>query len=287
MNNETDLKVINGVPMMGSRAIANTTNKEHKNVVRDIKVMLEQLGLYVGYDKVENAMVERFGHGSNLNNYDFKGFFINHKEYNGRTVIDEIWLNEDLSMTLITGYDPKRRLDLIEQWQRMKVELTQPRIAAPAPAQQAISTSDHILSVARVVAEATASATMKAVMDVIGQQVIHAPVLPTPEAALITEPEIHHQESEFVPVIDLVWKFGLSDAACRRLASYSNLPTKLTNGERGYLLVHNVAFSEAFSCLIEESTPPTGKLKRWQHPDFGGFALKITEANKAAVEAKR
>jgi hypothetical protein len=45
-----------------------------------------------------------------------KVFFISYKDY--RTyVIDEIWLNEDLSMTLITGYDPKRRLALIEQWQ--------------------------------------------------------------------------------------------------------------------------------------------------------------------------
>ncbi|HAF1611142.1 TPA: DNA-binding protein, partial [Salmonella enterica] len=31
---------------------------------------------------------------------------------------------------------------------------------------------------------------------------------------------------------------------------------------------------DALKALIEESTPPTGKLKRWQHPDFGGFALR-------------
>lgn len=270
MKNNTDLRIINDVPMMDSNAIASTTDKEPKHVVRDIKVMLERLGLY----------------SPSMDNNDFKGFFIIYKEYCGRTVIDEIWLNEDLSMTLITGYDPKRRLALIEQWQEMKTELTQPRIAAPVK-QEPKPMNKDILDIARVVAEATAGATMKAVMDVISQQVIHAPVLPTPEAVLITKPEIHYHESEFVPVIDLVWKFGLSDAACRRLASHSNLPTKLTNGERGYLLVHNVAFSEAFSCLIEESTPPTGKLKRWQHPDFGGFALKITEANKAAVEAKQ
>lgn len=292
MNNETDLKIVNGVPMMGSRAIANTTNKEHKNVVRDIKVMLKQLGLYVGYDKVENAMVERFGHSSNLNNYDFKGFFINYKEYNGRSVIDEIWLNEDLSMTLITGYDPKRRLALIEQWQCMKAELAQPRIAAPA--QQAISTSDHILSVARVVAEATASATMKAVMELSSTQVFAVQILPpvspervAPVSAVAAEPIATHPAPEFSPVIDLMWAFGISDAACRRLASFANLPTKLTNGERGHLLIHHASFADAAFALIEESTPPTGKLKRWQHPDFGGFALKITEANKAAVEAKQ
>lgn len=86
---------------------------------------------------------------------------------------------------------------------------------------------------------------------------------------------------------NLAWDFGLSDTSCRRLANYANLPTKLTNGERGYLLVHRESFAEAVFTLIEESTPPTGKRKRWQHPDFGGFTLKVTEANKAAAEAKQ
>lgn len=306
MSNEADLKIVNGVRMMGSNAIANTTNKEHKNVVRDIKVMLEQLGLYVGYDKVEIAMVERFGHGSNLSDNDFKGFFINYKEYNGRNVIDEIWLNEDLSMTLITGYDANRRLAIIKQWQAMKAEMEQPRIAAPAP--QAISVSDHILSVARVVAEATASATMKAVMEVSALPVTNtqsrdsqgtgAPALKLGFEGIyewyaqhpLKKPngqDNQPPEPEFSLVTNLAWDFGLSDTSCRRLANYANLPTKLTNGERGHLLVHRESFAEAVFTLIEESTPPTGKRKRWQHPEFGGFTLKNTEANKAAVEAKQ
>lgn len=276
MNNETDLKIINGQPMMSSREIAAVTGKEHKHVVRDIKSMLEQLGIYC----------------PEMDDNDFKGFLIINKEYCGRNVIDEIWLNEDLSMTLITGYDANRRLALIKQWQAMKVELEHPRIAAPAP--QAIAASDHILSVARVVAEATASATMKAVMELSGTQAFTIQALPpaSPEpvaqvSAVTAEPVSTQPAPEFSPVIDLMWAFGISDAACRRLASYSNLSTKLTNGERGHLLVHRESFAEAVFTLIEESTPPTGKRKRWQHPEFGGFALKITEANKAAVEAKQ
>ncbi|ENT7737381.1 Rha family transcriptional regulator [Salmonella enterica subsp. enterica] len=109
-------------PMMGSREIAKVTSKEHRNVVRDINAMLEQLGI----------------HRSNLNDDDFKGFIIKRKEYQGRDVVDEIWLDENLSMTLVTGYDAKRRLALIEQWQAMKIELKQPRPAslltlAPTP----------------------------------------------------------------------------------------------------------------------------------------------------------
>jgi phage regulator Rha-like protein len=275
---EKQMKVVNGQPLMGSRGIANAVDKEHKQVVRDIKTMLEQLGI----------------DGTDLHDDEFKGFLIVYKEYNGRTVIDEIWLDETLSTTLVAGYDVHRRLALVKQWQAMKVELAQPRLAAPAPALQSISASDHILSVARVVAEATASATMKAVMELSGTQVFAAQALPpaSPEPAaqastLSAEPVASQPTPEFSPVIDLMWDFGISDAACRRLASYANLPTKLTNGERGHLLIHHASFADAVFTLIDESTAPTGKRKRWQHPGFGGFTLKVTEANKAAVEAKQ
>lgn len=275
---EKQMKVVNGQPLMGSRGIANAVDKEHKQVVRDIKTMLEQLEI----------------DGTDLHDDEFKGFLIVYKEYNGRTVIDEIWLDETLSTTLVAGYDVHRRLALVKQWQAMKVELSQPRLAAPAPAPQSISASNHILSVARVVAEATASATMKAVMELSGTQVFAAQALPpaSPEPAsqastLSAEPVASQPTPEFSPVIDLMWAFGISDAACRRLASYANLPTKLTNGERGHLLIHHASFADAVFTLIDESTAPTGKRKRWQHPDFGGFTLKVTEANKAAMEAKQ
>ncbi|HIF4820244.1 TPA: Rha family transcriptional regulator [Serratia marcescens] len=275
---EKQMKVVNGQPLMGSRGIANAVDKEHKQVVRDIKTMLEQLGI----------------ESTDLHDDEFKGFFIVYKEYNGRTVVDEIWLDETLSTTLVAGYDVHRRLALVKQWQAMKVELAQPRLAAPAPVPQAISASDHILSVARVVAEATASATMKAVMELSGTQVFAAQALPpaspeqvAPEPVATAEPVGTPPAPEFSPVIDLMWAFGISDAACRRLASYANLPTKLTNGERGHLLIHHSSFADAVFTLIDESTPPTGKRKRWQHPDFGGFTLKVTETNKAAVEAKQ
>ncbi len=275
---EKQMKVVNGQPLMGSRSIANAVDKEHKQVVRDIKTMLEQLGI----------------DSTDLHDDEFKGFFIVYKEYNGRTVVDEIWLDETLSTTLVAGYDVHRRLALVKQWQAMKVELAQPRLAAPAPVQQAISASDHILSVARVVAEATASATMKAVMELSGTQVFAAQALPpaSPDPAaqvsvVAAKPVGTPPAPEFSPVIDLMWAFGISDAACRRLASYANLPTKLTNGERGHLLIHHSSFADAVFTLIDESTSPTGKRKRWQHPDFGGFTLKVTETNKAAVEAKQ
>ncbi|WP_227699359.1 MULTISPECIES: Rha family transcriptional regulator [unclassified Raoultella] len=250
-----NMKSVNGVLMMSSSEIAVVTDKEPKHVVRDIKTMLEQLGIY----------------GPNLDDNDFKGFFISYKDYCGRTVIDEIWLNEDLSMTLITGYDPKRRLALIEQWQGMKKVLEQPRIEAPTTYQTA-----DMLSLARVVAEATASATMKAVMEVMGSNLISAtPGEPKPlhvdHAAQTAQEET--KEPEYVPVHKVSWAAGMSDATCRRLVSFYDLPNCQLDGVRG-LCVHRAFFMSAVEVLIKGSTPPAKGRKRWQHPEFGGFELR-------------
>lgn len=272
---EKQITVVDGKPMMGSRKIAVVVGKDHGKVCRDIRVMLGKLYNLSEEDCTRNPdLAYLTNHGITCHQYD---------ESNPNAW--EYWLDHEHSECLVTGYDASRRMALIRSWKELNAELAQPRIAAPAP--QAIPASDHILSVARVVAEATASATMKAVMEITGTQIFTAQSLPAPPAETVVKLVPESPESEFLPVIDLVWAFGISDAACRRLASYSNLPTKLTNGERGHLLVHRKSFAEAVFMLIEESTPPTGKRKRWQHPEFGGFTLKVTEANKAAVEAKQ
>ncbi|ATM88721.1 DNA-binding protein [Yersinia frederiksenii] len=251
--------------MMGSRKIAKATGKNHDHVKRDIITMLEQLKI----------------HRPNQEDDDSKGFFISRKQYQGRDVIDEIWLNEDLSMTLITGYDPKRRLALIEQWQEMKTELAQQRITA-LPAPQETHMNNDILSLARVVAEATASATMKAVIDIVGiqkYQPVAEPVAaiapPAPETLQINHQAPVGEQPEYVLVSELSWACGLSDDACRRLVKFSNLPTRRTNGDKGHLLVHRDSFMSAAQTLLDESIPPTGKLKRWQHPEFKGFTLRL------------
>jgi len=69
------------------------------------------------------------------------------------------------------------------------------------------------------------------------------------------------------------WETGLSDPSCRRLIQFSGLPTRQLPGIRG-ACVQREAFIHAFQVLLEESTQPSGKLKRWQHPEFGGFVLR-------------
>lgn len=149
-------------------------------------------------------------------------------------------------------------------------------------AQQAAGMNNDILSLARVVAEATASATMKAVMEVSGVNLLAAapasPALPAaPQARISTD-------AGFVPVHKVSWETGLSDPSCRCLVRFANLPTGSLPGIRG-LCVQREAFIHAFQVLLEESTPPGGKRKRWQHPEFGGFVLRkdpedITEGKK-------
>lgn len=261
-----NMKSVNGVLMMSSSEIAVVTDKEPKHVVRDIKTMLEQLGIY----------------GPNLDDNDFKGFFISYKDYCGRTVIDEIWLNEDLSMTLITGYDPKRRLALIEQWQDMKRELSQPRIAAQ-PVQPEIGINPDFTALTRAVAEATAAGVMKSILETTGiQAVVHiSATVSTPSTATLVDHvgyaaktvQEETKEPEYVPVHKVSWAAGMSDATCRRLVSFYDLPNCQLDGVRG-LCVHRAFFMSAVEVLIKGSTPPAKGRKRWQHPEFGGFELR-------------
>lgn len=164
------------------------------------------------------------------------------------------------------------------------------------PQKQEATMNNDILSLARVVAEATASATMKAVIDIVGIQKPQTLTVTEP-AAIAAQPvqstfdlQVSHLESdsnqsEYVLVSDLAWTCGFSDAACRRLVTFAGLPTRLTKGETGHLLVNRESFMAAAQTLLDESTPPTGKVKRWQHPEFGGFALRL-KSSEVTLEAK-
>lgn len=134
--------------------------------------------------------------------------------------------------------------------------------------------NNDILSLARVVAEATASATMKAVMEVSGTSLVAAAtVSPAVPQQRISSTEFVNTDAEFVPVHKISWETGLSDPSCRRLVRFANLPSRQLPGVRG-LCVHRESFLHAFQVLLEESTPPGSKRKRWQHPEFGGFVLR-------------
>lgn len=177
------------------------------------------------------------------------------------------------SIVVVAQLSPEFTARLVDHWRELKEENA--RLKNNALTSQPIPTANHdILSLARVVAEATASATMKAVMEVSGTNLVAAaPVSSSVPQQRISSAEFVNTNAEFVPVHKVSWETGLSDPSCRRLVQFANLPSRQLPGVRG-LCVHLESFLYAFQVLLEESTRPDGKRKRWQHPEFGGFALR-------------
>ncbi|MEP9058776.1 MULTISPECIES: transcriptional regulator [Enterobacter] len=263
-------------PMMSSREIAELTDKRPADVIRDIWVML---GALYGVSK-DNADLRHLKNQQVVITDGVVACFDN------RGYISEFLLDRRHTEILITGYDVVRRASVIDRWFSLESGEAQPRIAVQSP-QPAPSASHDILSLARVVAEATASATMKAVMEVSGANLIAAaPASPAGQPTPIgAGAEFVNTDSEFTPVHKVSWETGLSDPSCRRLVQFANLPSRQLPGVRG-LCVHRESFLHAFQVLLEESTRPSGKRKRWQHPEFGGFVLrKDTKETLAEVEA--
>lgn len=92
------LVVDNTKPLtMSSRQIAEYTGKEHRNVKRDIKNMLDALGL--------DAL-----------NFEHTYFDSCNREQT------EFHLDEDLTLTLVTGYNVQMRMTIVQEWKRLKEE---------------------------------------------------------------------------------------------------------------------------------------------------------------------
>lgn len=80
---------------MSSREISDLTGKEHKNVIRDIRTMLNDLK-----------------DGSELSHVKEE------KDTRGYTVA--FHLNKELTLTLVAGYNVKLRLAIIKRWQELE-----------------------------------------------------------------------------------------------------------------------------------------------------------------------
>lgn len=148
---------------------------------------------------------------------------------------------------------------MIKHWQKLKKEVEQPRLAMTHPA-PVIQVDSSIVQLARVISEATASATMKAMTEVIN--------LPAYQTA--TPAYLSHVDSEYVPISKAAWKTGLSDSTCRKVIGFFKVPVRSSSGVRG-LLVNLTAMEHAAQRLLSESTAPKGNRKRWTHPQFGNF----------------
>ena len=90
------LMVMNNEVTMSSREIAELVGKEHKHVMRDLRVLSEQLG-----DMFE-GVVQTWTHPQNKQQYE------------------EYAIKRDTCITLLTGYDSVSRMRVIKRWQELE-----------------------------------------------------------------------------------------------------------------------------------------------------------------------
>lgn len=100
MNNLIEMS---GEMTMSSREIADLTGKEHKHVMRDLRVLSDQLGdLFEG-------VVQPWTHPQNGQEYF------------------EYHIKRDTCITLLTGYDAVSRMKVVKRWQELE-QLAKPAI---------------------------------------------------------------------------------------------------------------------------------------------------------------
>lgn len=101
---KNELVFVGNVPMMSSREIGELTGKEHKNVIRDIRTMLDSLQ----------------EDGSNLSHQ-----FREEKDARGYTSMFHI--DRELTDTLLTGYSIPLRRKVIARWHEFEAGKAQPK----------------------------------------------------------------------------------------------------------------------------------------------------------------
>ncbi|EQA4952873.1 Rha family transcriptional regulator [Salmonella enterica] len=242
---------------MTSQEIADLVGSRHDSVKRTIERLANQ-GVIVQPPLVDERGTDSIGRQRITQAYVFS---------------DERGKRD--SIIVVAQLYPELTARLVDRWRELESGE-----ALPRSYQQQSAINPDFVALARTVTEATASAMMKTILETTGiQATIH--VNATVSAPPATGPVIIHQrddekpvdDGEYVPIHKVSWATGLTDSACRRLVDFSALPNGYVNGVRG-LCVHYAIFMTAVRALIDESTPPTGKRKRWQHPEFGGFVLR-------------
>jgi hypothetical protein len=129
---------------MTSREIAELTEREHKNVIRDIRTMLIELhgqdlipeqyrnrhSEYIRQhsSEIADALFARFADGSKLSHYENQPFTF---ERDSRGYVSLISLDKDHTLTLLTGYDAKARFKVIRRWQELEAAAAKPSINDP------------------------------------------------------------------------------------------------------------------------------------------------------------
>lgn len=98
---------------MTSREISALCAKDHKNVIRDIRVMLDELD-----------------DGSDLSHLDRLKFERTYKDASNRDQ-KEYCLPKDLTLTLVSGYSIQMRKRIIDRWLELEEKVSKPVSSTP------------------------------------------------------------------------------------------------------------------------------------------------------------
>ena len=104
----------NGEKMMSSREIAQICEKEHRNIIRDIRRMLEDLGDYEDCSNLSSPQNSEKG-------WKFSTYINSQNKEQ-----PEFLLNFELTMTLVAGYNVVLRNRIIKRWQELEKAAAKP-----------------------------------------------------------------------------------------------------------------------------------------------------------------
>lgn len=245
--------MINSKPSMTSSEIAELAEKRHDNVKRTIEKLAEQ-GIIVRPQIEDEQGTDAFGRKRVTQTYRFEG------EQGKRD-----------SIVVIAQLCPYVTARLVDRWRELEALLVD-KNSPPEIHSQSVD----IVALACAVAETTVTTAIKAAIEAAtAQQEKLASQRRDSDDFVVfdyssTDSEVDN--SVFQPIHALSAKSGLADSACRRLIEFAHVPARKIG--RSGLHADSDAFVAAACKLIGESEPPKGKIKRWQHPEFGGFVLR-------------
>lgn len=245
--------MINSEPSMTSSEIAELAEKRHDNVKRTIEKLAEQ-GVIVRPQIEDEQGTDAFGRKRVTQTYRFEG------EQGKRD-----------SIVVIAQLCPYVTARLVDRWRELEALLVD-KNSPPEIHSQSVD----IVALACAVAETTVTTAIKAAIEAatLQQEKLASQRRDSDDFVVFdySSADSDVDNSAFQPIHALSAKSGLADSACRRLIEFAHVPARKIG--RSGLHADSDAFVAAACKLIGESEPPKGKIKRWQHPEFGGFILR-------------
>ncbi|HGB5188560.1 TPA: hypothetical protein ACIVM6_004595 [Salmonella enterica subsp. salamae serovar 21:z10:z6] len=263
--------MINSEPSMTSSEIADLVGSRHSDVKRSIERLAER-GVIQLPPMANCGRINGLGLSQYSTRYLFEG------EQGRRD-----------SIVVVAQLSPEFTGRMVDRWQELerKVGL----LSAEERAIQHHPGVD-VVALACAVAETTVTTAIKAAIEAAtAQQETLASQRRDSDDLVVfnysrTDSDVNNDidsdNGNFQSVHELSAKTGLADSACRRLITFAHVPARKI-GQSG-LHADSEAFIAAACKLIGESEPPKGRIKRWQHPEFGGFMLRRASSVQAGQE---